>query len=399
MNILGYCHYSLGDLAAARHACQAARASHVRAQSVFGVVYSDLILGLVEKAAGNLREAAQILSKAQGIATEALGAGSYAEALVAVFQAELLYEWNEIDRAEQRLDEYFPIFNDSALVIHEAAAVVHAARIAAARGRIDAALTMLDRSLRTASAAARRSRLLPALLNEKVRLLLLRHDAAGARHALIVEGIDPDAVDDPRSLVERPAVEIELMARARLMIADGRAAPALGLLAKLAAGLSAAKRGRRLMQTLLLAALAARAAGDTMRALTLLGEAVGLAERQGYMRAFVDEGPALLDLLQRLRARQTSGQGTALAADARGYLDRLIAAFALGAPDAAAPFSVRELEIIALLAEGGSNRELSRRLAIAPDTVKWHLKNIYGKLGVASRTQAIIAAQRRGIIC
>src|SRR5262249_3957280 len=158
----------LGDLAAARNACQAGRASHVRAESVFGVVYSDLILGLVEKAAANLREASQILLKAQGIAREALGAGSYAEALVAVFQAELLYEWNEIDRAEQRLNEFFPIFNDSALVIHEAAAVVHAARISAARGRIDAALTMLDRSLRTASATARRSRLLPAVLNEKV---------------------------------------------------------------------------------------------------------------------------------------------------------------------------------------------------------------------------------------
>src|SRR5262249_59137315 len=122
---------------AARRACQMGRLSHVRAESVFGVVYSDLILGLVEKAAGNLREAGQIFLKAQEIATAALGAGSYAEALVAVFQAELLYEWNEIDRAEQRLDEYRPIFDDSALVIHETAAVVHTARIAAPRDRID----------------------------------------------------------------------------------------------------------------------------------------------------------------------------------------------------------------------------------------------------------------------
>jgi LuxR family maltose regulon positive regulatory protein len=279
------------------------------------------------------------------------------------------------------------------------AAVVHAARIAAARGRIDAALTILDRSLGTASAAARRSRLLPAILNEKVRLLLLRHDTVGARHALLAEGIDPDAVVDAHSEAERPAIELELTARARLMIADGRAAHALTLLSVLVARLSVAKRGRRKLQALLLAAIAARAAGDQMRALRLLAEGVQLAERQGYVRAFVDEGPQLLDLLQRLRAGQASGRAPSLSPDGLAYLGRLIAAFGRHAPDATNAFSVRELEIIALLAEGRSNRELSDRLAIAPDTIKWHLKNIYGKLGVTSRTQAIIIAQRRGIIC
>jgi LuxR family maltose regulon positive regulatory protein len=397
MNILGYCHYSLGELEAARSACQAGRASHVRAESVFGVVYSDLILGLAEKAAGNLCEAAQLLLKAQEIATAALGAGSYAEALVAVFQAELLYEWNEVDRAEQRLDEYRPILDDCALVIHETAAVVLAARIAAARGRIDAALAMLDRSLRAAPAVARRSRFLPAVLNEKVRLLLLRRDVAGARYALIAEGIDPDSGGDALLEAGRPGAELALIARARVMIADGRAAQARVLLRDLTARLGAAGRGRRRLQTLLLAALAARTAGDQAAALRSLREALEAAERQGYVRSFVDEGPQLLDLLQRLRAGHGAGRAPPLAPDGLAYLGRLISAFGQQAADGATPFSVRELEIIALLAEGHSNRELSGRLAVAPDTIKWHLKNIYGKLGVTSRTQAIIAAQRRGI--
>ena len=396
-NILAYCHYSLGDLAAARAACRAGRVSHVRAESVFGIVYSDLILGLVEKAGGNLREAAQMFLRAQEIATEALGVGSYAEALVAVFQAELLYEWDDIDKAEQRLNEYRSIFEDCALVIHEMAAVVHGARIAAARGRIDTALGMLDRSLRGASAMPRRSRLLPVLLNEKVRLLLLRHDTAGARHALAAGGINPDITSDERAEAERPAGELELIARARLMIADGRAANGLKLMTALAERLLAGGRGRRRLQTLLLATLAARAAGEQMRALKLLAEAVEYAERQGYIRVFIDEGPLLLDLLQRLRATQSAGRLPPMGPAGVAYLDRLIVAFGSSAADAAAAFSVREIEIIALLAEGRSNRELSDRLAIAPDTVKWHLKNIYGKLGVTNRTQATIAAQRRGI--
>ena len=60
--------------------------------------------------------------------------------------------------------------------------------------------------------------------------------------------------------------------------------------------------------------------------------------------------------------------------------------------------SKRELDVVRLLGRGHSNRRLAGELAMAPDTVKWHLKNIFGKLGVASRSQAILEAQRRGLL-
>jgi LuxR family maltose regulon positive regulatory protein len=64
----------------------------------------------------------------------------------------------------------------------------------------------------------------------------------------------------------------------------------------------------------------------------------------------------------------------------------------------AVALSRRELDVVRLLGRGHSNRRLAGELALAPDTVKWHLKNIFGKLGVASRSQAILEAQRRGLL-
>ena len=107
--------------------------------------------------------------------------------------------------------------------------------------------------------------------------------------------------------------------------------------------------------------------------------------------------PLLGDLLARISAL---GGGPPTPA----YLQRLLAALAqpgLKPRPAPRPLTVnlvealspRELDIVRLLAEGRSNGDLAQALALSPTTVKWHLKNIFGKLGVKSRTQAVLAAQ------
>jgi LuxR family maltose regulon positive regulatory protein len=116
------------------------------------------------------------------------------------------------------------------------------------------------------------------------------------------------------------------------------------------------------------------------------------------------------EVIERLRRRCASRAAADLIGSelepVRLYLDRLAYAFgsqrlgpARARPDhPALHLSQRELEVVKLLCNGFSNHQLSRHLAISPDTVKWHLKNIFGKLGVDNRSQAIVAAERLGLI-
>jgi LuxR family maltose regulon positive regulatory protein len=165
----------------------------------------------------------------------------------------------------------------------------------------------------------------------------------------------------------------------------------------------AEKGGRRTRQIeiLLLQALTADAQGAGAQALVPLEQALSLAEPEGFVRAFVDEGPPMARLLYR----------AASAGRAPGYVGRLLSAFpstepqpvasaAAGAPGAEMiePLSERELEVLLLIAEGLTNQEIAARLFLSLNTVKGHTRNIYGKLGVHSRTQAVSKARTLGLL-
>ena len=115
------------------------------------------------------------------------------------------------------------------------------------------------------------------------------------------------------------------------------------------------------------------------------------------MRIFVDEGPPMARLLYEAAARGVAPE----------YAGRLLAAFpapeaTLPSPDLPTaliePLTERELEVLQLVAEGLSNQEIARQLFLALPTIKWHTSNIYGKLGVKNRTQAVARARALGAL-
>ena len=120
------------------------------------------------------------------------------------------------------------------------------------------------------------------------------------------------------------------------------------------------------------------------------------------MRAFVDEGATMACLLGAL-----SGQQSAVS---QGYMDRLLAAIggttrpddlsiAPGtAPALVEPLSERELQVLCLISEGLTNREVAQRLFLALSTVKVHTRSIYGKLDVHNRTEAVARARQLGLL-
>jgi LuxR family maltose regulon positive regulatory protein len=129
-----------------------------------------------------------------------------------------------------------------------------------------------------------------------------------------------------------------------------------------------------------------------------LSRALALAEPEGSIQVFVDEGPALAPLLARSLSRGTHST----------YLRQLLARIHPQHGDASAtvepnhlliePLSQRELAVLRLLAQGCSNQAIADELVIAVSTVKKHVNNIFGKLGVANRTQAINRARDLGLL-
>jgi LuxR family maltose regulon positive regulatory protein len=395
-NIHAFCHYSLGNMDQARSASLKARDAHAQAQSIFGLVYCDLILGLVEKSTGNLAAAHRLFERAIAMSRESLGPGSYAEAMVAIFEVELLYEWNELGAAERLLHTHRQIIEECGLVVHEMACKLHIARLAAARGRHDEALAVLERAERLGM-QKRYHRLTASALNDRVRLLLARGDARSARWALKARGVEEGLK------LTSLAAELEAMALARVLIAEDRPDAAVRILDQVADRVRQDGRLRRLDQVRAISAIAAYRAGDALTALAAAVDTVSLCAPQNALRILIDEGPGLRDVLVFARGRVPSWSGDT---QAGRYIDRALQAFAASernatpAPAAArrSPrFSQREAEVARLLTAGHSNRDLARTLGMAPDTVKWHLKNIFGKLGVANRTQAVLRLQEIGL--
>lgn len=211
--------------------------------------------------------------------------------------------------------------------------------------------------------------------------------------------------------------EYEQLTLVRLLIAqyrqEGDAALIDGAMRLLTRLLPAAETGGRLgsrIEILLLQALAYAAQGDTPSALTALEYALTLAEPEGYVRLFVDEGEPLAQLLHRLKACPESGARWARRDEdgrLKAYVQTLLAAF--GQPGTVQPspatrqpliepLSERELEVLRLIAQGLTNREICGRLFLALDTVKGHNRRIFGKLQVQQRTEAVARARALGLV-
>jgi len=188
---------------------------------------------------------------------------------------------------------------------------------------------------------------------------------------------------------------------ARILIADNRLDKATTLLQHLIGPAEARGQTTRLIEILLLHALAFQAKSETPQALSILEHAIRLAEPENFIRIFVDEGPPMARLLYEALSR-------GIASD---YVRRLLAAFPVAEPEQAdpskiqiptselvEPLSERELEVLQLIAEGLSNQEIATRLFLSLHTIKTHTRNIYSKLNAHNRTEAVARARTVGIL-
>jgi LuxR family maltose regulon positive regulatory protein len=206
------------------------------------------------------------------------------------------------------------------------------------------------------------------------------------------------SIDDELSYLH----EFEHLTLARVLLARYRTGQdeqslrdAMSLLERLRDAAEEGKRVGNLIEILVLHSLAQEARGDQSAALGFLERALSLSEPEGYVRMFSGEGEPMARLLSEALARGIKPE----------YTVRLLAAIREGetpvmsvAESHVNLLSQRELEVIRLIAQGHSNKEISESLFLALDTVKGHNRRIFGKLGVQSRTEAIARAREIGLL-
>jgi LuxR family maltose regulon positive regulatory protein len=198
----------------------------------------------------------------------------------------------------------------------------------------------------------------------------------------------------------------EGLARARLSLLQGQAEQARALLEKLHLSAESSERKSHLIEILALTALSQHAMGETHQGINTLSAGLRMAEPQGYVRTFVDEGQPMAALLYQALDKGMMPE----------YVGMLLAAFP--ADDAISslssnpsqvsqgesaqepliePLSERELEVLQLMAGGVSNQDIAEALTIAVTTAKKHVSNIIRKLDVDNRTQAVAKGRTLGL--
>ncbi len=391
-----------GDFEGARQALEGLlRMSRGRGNTVLAVM-ALCSLAIVHRRQGHLQQSRAMFERALELATDQDGRWLPAASEPLMGLGELWREWNDLDRASQCLAEGI----ERAKQWAEASSLdgyMSLARVQQARGDWQAADAALDNAMRMAAQfdITEMDDLLVVLL--QIRLLLQRGQNEAARRCIRRWGLDSDlSLEEtvPTTAFQDAFMRSRLekyrnILMARLQIAQGRPAEALSLLEPLLPKLEEMRRTDLVLEALILTALAHQALDDG-QAVAALGQALSLAKAGGYVRAFVDEGPSMARLLYRAAQQDICPQ----------YAGKLLAAYpiseraAVSAPSSelVEPLSDRELEILEWVAKGLANQQIAEQLFLSLATVKWHTHNIYGKLGVHNRTQAIARARTLGIL-
>ena len=393
LNLLGQALEWQGDVAAAAGAYREGTRTGRRAGDHVGALAAQINLAFALNELGKLQEA---IALCQDLEDEARRADPLSPSAGACNLAWswLSYEANELEQARDRALLALSLaegtgFSDAILRVQYTLARTHLAL-----GEVDAARQVVQDAYRL---MARLDLDLPQgqwfrSLEAEIHLQLGQVAAAAewAEASGLGAGDSPGRYD-----------EDAYMAFVRLLIAQGRYAEAEHLLATMERLAKDGRRHRTLITIYLLQARVLQAQGGTGAARAHVERALHLAAPQGYLRAFLKEGDAIAALLPTVRRV------------APGFVDSLLAAFSgeripagrsTGLPAAAQPspliepLTARELEILRLIAAGRSNPEIADLLYLSLNTVKWHVKNLYGKLSASSRVEAAALAQELDLL-
>jgi LuxR family maltose regulon positive regulatory protein len=370
-------YFATDDMESASQALMSLLKIGEKADQLMIIVPALSDLAAIKKVQGNLRQAEKFYARAYQWLVERNGLDTRVRCSYEFGLADLLREWNQLDVAYEhamtglevrKRQGGYNVIGDLALM-----------RVLQARGDTEGAMSALHVAEQAVEIYPFQLALMIDFRTARVLQSLAAGDIEMASHwAKECGGSEPEQIT-----------------LARLQLAQGRASEAVHLLARQRSLAETSSRNGRLIEILALQAVALTTQGLTSEAETALSQAISLAQPEGYQRIFLDLGQPIYELLGRLSRRDSA---------AKGYVRALLKAFQLerGAESLSMPLSEsselidplspRELEVLQLLAEGLSNKEIASKLVVTPGTIKQHLKNICRKLAVHGRMQAV----RRG---
>lgn len=399
--LLGLASWTSGDLETAEKALTDAMTDYQMAGNILFAITGTFVLADIRVTLGRLRQAFNLYQQSLRLAE---GQGKFVRwgtADLYTGLSELFCEQNDLEAATKHLLRSRELGEQAALPRWSFRWYLAQARIKFAQGNLSSALDALDKAERNYVRGPVPD--VHPIAAQKARVWVAHGDLAKAQDWAREQSLSAD--DDLRYLRE-----FEHITLARILIAQfrntGEERSIIDVTELIERLLGAAKNGGRIgsvIEILVLQALAYEAQDKIDTALASLDRALKLAEPEGYVRIFVDEGKPMARLLfeaatqgitpdysgKLLDAFETDGENS------EDMPSRISSKFSQALIE---PLSERELEILQLIAQGLSNREISERIYLAMPTVKGHNRNIFGKLQVKRRTEAVARARELGLL-
>ena len=337
---------------------------------------------------GQLHLAARKLSDALQMATRSDRSMPLIVDHVLALFSQIAFEWNDLEGAERYARQCVELCQASGNLEWAAVSHVMLARLEHVRGNAEktiAAMRLAEQLACEYHASPQRSIWVQCAL---ARLWLAQGNFEQVAHFLRQKG----ATTNGDITYPQEPVYLVLL---RMLLAQKEFESALVLSERLLQSAEATKCMGRVIEILVLRTIALQGKQDLAQALSVLEKALALAQPERYVRVFLDEGEAIARLLHHAKAHHI---GT-------GFVSELLAEMPNQSGVASAPsqlliepLSERELEVLKRITVGDSNEEIAAKLIISIKTVKRHISNIYAKLGVKTRTQAVALAHELKLI-
>jgi LuxR family maltose regulon positive regulatory protein len=391
LNLLGQTHDWLGNVPAAAEAYRQAVQDGRKAGQQIGAAVAQINLGFALNELGRRREAIASCEQFVQESVAQVGEASPMAQAIDLVWSQLSYEADELDRALEQAERGLALCRQANIADGVLQAHYRLAQIYLARGDLAGMQQVIQAVRRYAGRIGRsfpHQAWFTALESEAN---LRRGDLAAVAQWAEDAQLRPDG---------RPHYwdETAYTTYTRLLLAQDRPREARTLLETRERLVRRHGRNRSLITICLQQALVEQALGHPAEAQARVAQALRLAAPEAYRRAFLDEGPSLAELLVLARS---------VAPD---FVDELLESLApegiaLNGPETlpdqselVEPLTERELEILQLVAAGLSNPEIAEHLYLSLNTVKWHAKNVYGKLNVSNRVEASTRARELDLL-
>jgi LuxR family maltose regulon positive regulatory protein len=415
-NCLGYGYFIRRDFARCQAAAVQAHECGHRAGAAYLSAWGDFLHGLADVELGRLKEAALfgrgVQKDSQGIG---LGQRSYVAGLSALLDAEIAVQQCDFDRARESIEIGRALKEKIRPAEPQLVAIRNEARLFAYCGQLDEARIVLQEG-QDAALREQHLRLHFALTIEETSLQLSLGDVAGASETARKWQLRAAATQIPlRPGLTKAQRDALRLLDARFCIAEEKYDAALRALTLLQQARDAESRGGFFLSVTVHRALALWGQGKFREAARQLDMALEGAAAEFHVWPFLSAGHGLTPILDAIGKRRV--ESNEAPADlyqrntVRDWLSKWLrgerhsnrpGVVGVAEPAMAAstvePLTARELKLLRLLQSGLDNRRLADALLLSESTVKWHLHNVYGKLSVKSRGEAVAKSMKLGLI-